>query len=183
MYSQKEKLRQTFGNRRKTAIELCDSLPFSSVVAQASGLLSEAHFLSELPETLDPLFKFHETIAKVSHMHRSVPSFQPLTLISSSCGTLEKSVTNVHFMLNIDALKADEELRASQHLQNRSCCGGFPDLQWSVSIKKFMGKLWIQSTSQSVAATCIKEQLIIRTGAGILELCSSNLSCYIFVLW
>lgn len=58
----------------KTAIALCDSLPFSSVVAQASSLLSEAHFTSELPETLDPLFKFHETIAKVSHMYRSIPT-------------------------------------------------------------------------------------------------------------
>lgn len=32
---------------------------------QAGSFLSEAQFPPELPETLDPLFKFHETIAKV----------------------------------------------------------------------------------------------------------------------
>ena len=32
---------------------------------QKSSFLSEALFSAESPETLDPLFKFHETIAKV----------------------------------------------------------------------------------------------------------------------
>lgn len=32
---------------------------------QATSFLSEAQFSPESPETLDPLFKFHETIAKV----------------------------------------------------------------------------------------------------------------------
>lgn len=183
MYSQKEKLTQTFGDRRKTAIVLCDSLPFSFVVAQASSLLSEAHFTSELPETLDPLFKFHETIAKVSHMHLSIPTFQPLTLISSSPWHLEISVTNAHFMLNIDVLKADEDLRALQHLQNRSCCGVFLICNGQYLSKDTWKKLWLQSASQFIASTCINKQLIIRTGAGILELWSSKLSCCIFVLW
>ena len=38
---------------------------FVSLPPQASSFLSEAQFSAELPETLDPLFKFHETIAKV----------------------------------------------------------------------------------------------------------------------
>uniref|UniRef100_A0A3Q3WBY5 Uncharacterized protein n=1 Tax=Mola mola TaxID=94237 RepID=A0A3Q3WBY5_MOLML len=33
---------------------------------EASSFLSEAQFSSDLPETLDPLFKFHETIAKMT---------------------------------------------------------------------------------------------------------------------
>ncbi|XP_036969592.1 inactive N-acetylated-alpha-linked acidic dipeptidase-like protein 2 isoform X2 [Acanthopagrus latus] len=33
---------------------------------EASSFLSEAQFSAELPETLDPLFKFHETIAKMT---------------------------------------------------------------------------------------------------------------------
>lgn len=41
-------------------------VPSFSLVAQASSLLSEAQFSAELTDTLDPLFKFHETIAKVS---------------------------------------------------------------------------------------------------------------------
>lgn len=42
------------------------SVPSFSLFAQAGSLLSEAQFSAEQPETLDPLFKFHETIAKVS---------------------------------------------------------------------------------------------------------------------
>lgn len=41
---------------------ICDSCFFSP---QTTGFLSEAQFSVEAPETLDPLFKFHETIAKV----------------------------------------------------------------------------------------------------------------------
>ncbi|TKS74161.1 hypothetical protein D9C73_008242 [Collichthys lucidus] len=32
----------------------------------ATSFLSEAQFSTELPKTLDPLFKFHETIAKAT---------------------------------------------------------------------------------------------------------------------
>lgn len=89
---------------------LCDGVPFLSVIAQASSLLSEAQFTSEPPETLDPLFKFHETIAKVSqHMHPSVPTFWPLTLISSSLW-MAIEPTNIRVLSNSDALTADGEV-------------------------------------------------------------------------
>ncbi|KAF1386010.1 hypothetical protein PFLUV_G00113710 [Perca fluviatilis] len=41
-----------------------DSFFFFSVSPQVTSFLSEAQFSAESPETLDPLFKFHETIAK-----------------------------------------------------------------------------------------------------------------------
>lgn len=50
-------------------------VPSFSLIAQASSLLSEAQFSAELPETLDPLFKFHETIAKVSQTTCFLPLF------------------------------------------------------------------------------------------------------------
>ncbi|CAG01591.1 unnamed protein product, partial [Tetraodon nigroviridis] len=63
-----------------------DQLVASLNQPQAGSLLSEAQFSAEQPETLDPLFKFHETIAKLTAeaMHRlasdPVLPFYPLDI-------------------------------------------------------------------------------------------------------
>lgn len=62
MYSQKKMVCISFVLSSQSLI----SVPSFFLFAQASSLLSEAQFSAELPATLDPLFKFHETIAKVS---------------------------------------------------------------------------------------------------------------------
>ncbi|KAI4829474.1 hypothetical protein KUCAC02_023514, partial [Chaenocephalus aceratus] len=41
-------------------------------MVETTSFLSEAQFSAESPETLDPLFKFHETIAKATFT--SIPS-------------------------------------------------------------------------------------------------------------
>ena len=50
-----------------TTLWLCPSLFLSLLCLslQTTTYLSEVQFAIEPPETLDPLYKFHETIAKV----------------------------------------------------------------------------------------------------------------------
>lgn len=54
-------------------------------------------------------------------------------------------------MLNIKVFKADEELRASQHLTNRSCCGVFLICNGS-AIKRFMEK---KLNTECIPVCCI----------------------------
>ncbi|KAJ4943420.1 hypothetical protein JOQ06_005921, partial [Pogonophryne albipinna] len=47
-----------------TALEEICMEEWAKIPATTTSFLSEAQFSAESPETLDPLFKFHETIAK-----------------------------------------------------------------------------------------------------------------------
>uniref|UniRef100_A0A3Q3W0J2 Uncharacterized protein n=1 Tax=Mola mola TaxID=94237 RepID=A0A3Q3W0J2_MOLML len=81
---------------------------------EASSFLSEAQFSSDLPETLDPLFKFHETIAKMTAeailrlVNDPVLPFYPLDIaldVQNKLQGKKRSVVSPALLLSASSLR------------------------------------------------------------------------------
>uniref|UniRef100_A0A667ZUT3 N-acetylated alpha-linked acidic dipeptidase like 2 n=1 Tax=Myripristis murdjan TaxID=586833 RepID=A0A667ZUT3_9TELE len=92
---------------------------------ETTSFLSEAQFSAESPETLDPLFKFHETIAKMTAeailrlVNDPVLPFYPLDIALDVQNKLKASIPNTHSQRDRAAFFQSETMRPANDPKER----------------------------------------------------------------